>query len=366
MLTVKNLRKTYLMDDGRVEAVRDVSFQLPEGMFLTLLGPSGCGKSTILRCIAGLEDPDEGEIYIGGQPIKRQGTLVPAYKRGIGMVFQSYAIWPHMSVSENVAFPLVHGGFKKPKAEVKERVKKVLQLVGLGGLETRPAPFLSGGQQQRVALARALVYEPRLLLLDEPLSNLDAKLREEMRSELRGLLQRLRISTLYVTHDQEEALSMSDQIAVVYSGQILQKGTPSDIYLRPQHPFVASFIGKANFAEGQIMEQVPEQRMVLVESSLGKLYCSGEESYSREEKVLIVFRPEDVIVHTDTPCRSPNCLSGVLERMFFVGNRVQSDIRVASSFIQVETGSHLQLQMGDKVVIEIPAERIRILRTHSS
>jgi iron(III) transport system ATP-binding protein len=360
MLAVKNLRKAYLTGDGRVEAVRDVSFEISEGMFLTLLGPSGCGKSTTLRCVAGLELPDDGEMYIGGQPIYRNGTLVPAYKRGIGMVFQSYAIWPHMSVFENVAFPLVHGGFKIPKVKVRDKVLKVLRLVGLEDLESRPAPFLSGGQQQRVALARALVYEPRLLLLDEPLSNLDAKLREEMRAELRGIIQRLKISTLYVTHDQEEALSMSDEIAVLYEGQILQKGTPRDIYLKPEHPFVASFIGKANFAAGRIVERVPEEKMVLVESSLGKLLCLCESKKARE-KVLMIFRPEDVVVHSDQPCRTVNCLSGVLERLFFVGNRVQSDIRIGSSLIQVEINSHVRLQVGDKVSIEIPSERIRLL-----
>ncbi|HUK40295.1 MAG TPA: ABC transporter ATP-binding protein, partial [Candidatus Acidoferrales bacterium] len=236
MLTVRNLQKNFVADNGSIQAVDSVSFNVPAGEFYTLLGPSGCGKTTTLQCIAGLEMPDAGEITLDDRLVfsRSANTVVPAHRRDIGMVFQSYAIWPHMTVFENVAFPLLHGRRRVPRSVVHERVMKALQLVQLSGLENRPAPFLSGGQQQRVALARAIVGEPKVLLLDEPLSNLDAKLREEMRFELRDLVLRLHTTTLYVTHDQIEALSMSDHIAVMNSGKIVQEGTPREIYLTPK------------------------------------------------------------------------------------------------------------------------------------
>src|SRR5215510_16421148 len=216
MLTVNNLRKVFSTDTGQVRAIDGVSYEIKQGQFYTLLGPSGCGKTTTLQCIAGLESPDEGEIELGNTQVFASSRLLDlaAHLRDVGMVFQSYAIWPHMTVYENVAYPLVHGRRKMSNPEVHDRVLKALRLVELEAFTDRPAPFLSGGQQQRVALARAVVDEPKVLLLDEPLSNLDAKLREEMRFELRDLVLRLRITSLYVTHDQIEALSMSDRIAV--------------------------------------------------------------------------------------------------------------------------------------------------------
>jgi len=328
MLRVKNLRKTYLTGEGRVEAVRGVSFEVDLGVFLTLLGSSGCGKTTTFRCIAGLETPDSGEIYIGEEAVflGDKGVLIPAYRRGVGMVFQSYAIWPHMTVAENVAFPLVHGGFKVPRSQVRDKVGRALELVGLAALENRPAPFLSGGQQQRVSLARALVYEPKLLLLDEPLSNLDAKLREEMRIELRDLVMRLKISTLYVTHDQEEALVLSDQIAVMSEGQILQKGTPRDIYLNPQHPFVANFVGSANFIDGVVEQSRSGREGFFVGTALGQISCELPSDIRIGERVSVVFRPEDMVIHAAS-CSGMNAFPGVLERVMFVGNRVHCEMR---------------------------------------
>jgi len=223
MIEVKQLHKTFTTEQGGVQAVQGVNFEVSRGEIFTLLGPSGCGKTTVLRSIAGLERPDDGELTIDGRVVfaDRGRTMVPPHDRGVGMVFQSYAIWPHLTVFENVAFPLLYGNFKLPKSEVKRAVRRALESVQLQGLEDRPAPLLSGGQQQRVALARALVYEPKVLLLDEPLSNLDAKLRTEMRVEIRELVKRLTITSVYVTHDQEEALVLSDRIAVMHAGNLV-------------------------------------------------------------------------------------------------------------------------------------------------
>src|SRR6058998_2605722 len=219
---------------GTVVAVNDLSFEAKAGEFLTLLGPSGCGKTTTLRLVAGLERPDRGEVHVGDRPLSSaaSGLFVPPERRGMGMVFQSYAIWPHMTVFENVAFPLQE--LRVPRGEIRERVMTILGTVGLGELHARPAPMLSGGQQQRVALARALVTNPEVLLLDEPLSNLDAKLRVSICDELMSIQRELGITTIYVTHDQDEALAMSDWVAVMNAGKVVQWGPPWDIYYHPR------------------------------------------------------------------------------------------------------------------------------------
>src|SRR5690242_18704974 len=256
MLQVENLHKEFAAAGGaRVAAVQNVSLSVPEGKLLTLLGPSGCGKATTLRCIAGLERPDSGHIAIGGKTVfdSKEGVLVGPAERGIGMVFQSYAIWPHMSVFENVAFPLRVSRVRRyGKAEIAVKVKAALETVRLGGFGDRRATQLSGGQQQRLALARGLVAEPRLILLDEPLSNLDAKLREQMRFELKRLQMKLGLTAVYVTHDQSEALALSDEIAVFNQGRVVQRGTPLDIYRNPNCEFVADFVGSTNFLRGSV------------------------------------------------------------------------------------------------------------------
>src|SRR5690349_3916572 len=243
MVRIQNLEKFFGEDRERVHVLKGVTLDIPEGSLYTFLGPSGCGKTTTLRCVAGLERPDSGGISIGGKTVfsAAERVYVPTNRRPIGMVFQSYAIWPHMTVFENVAYPLTIK--HKSKAEIKKRVAEVLKIVGLQGLEDRPAPKLSGGQQQRVAFARALVNEPKVMLLDEPLSNLDAKLREQMRFEIKALQERLGITTLYVTHDQTEALAISDSIAVMSSGKLLDVAGPREIYSRPRSEFTADFIG---------------------------------------------------------------------------------------------------------------------------
>ena len=258
MVRVDQLRKSFRTGPGEVLALRGIDLEVKEGEIFTLLGPSGCGKTTILRCIAGLEKADSGKIMIHGEVVfsAEDHVMIPPHQRGVGMVFQSYAIWPHMTVFQNVALPLLEGTFKIEKSEVKPRVNQALSLVMLDGLADRPATSLSGGQQQRVALARALVYRPKLLLLDEPLSNLDARLRADMRVELRELVERLNITSVYVTHDQDEALALSDRIAVMEKGMILQMGTPQDIYTTPANDEVACFVGNRTcIGHGTISEK---------------------------------------------------------------------------------------------------------------
>src|SRR3982751_6291243 len=269
MLEVRNLIKSFdgsRGSDTRVFAVNDVSFDVEDGELFTLLGPSGCGKTTTLRCIAGLEMPDQGEIAIDGRTLfsSERHVRVPANERGLGMVFQSYAIWPHMNVFKNVAFPLqVLPRKQRPgKRDRTERVERALKVVQLDHLAGRQATDLSGGQQQRLALARALVLEPPLLLLDEPLSNLDAKLREEMRFELKRLQRELGITGIYVTHDQVEALAMSNRVAVMRDGQIQQIDAPRVIYEQPASRFVADFIGTSNFIDGTIESREGESYLV--------------------------------------------------------------------------------------------------------
>ncbi len=275
-IRISNITKRF----GHLEAVKSVSLEIRTGEFFTLLGPSGCGKTTLLRSIAGFNQPDAGEIYFGGERMDR----VPAHKRGIGMVFQNYAVFPHLSVLDNVAYGLK--ARKVPDPEIAPRVKKALQMVRLGGMETRLPNQLSGGQLQRVAIARALVIEPQVLLMDEPLSNLDAKLRVEMRGEIRELQRDMKITTLYVTHDQEEALSISDRIAVMNLGVVEQVGKPWEVYHSPANKFVAGFIGTTNFFEGEW--SAPEGR-VEVKGVGMKIPCGQG---SRGGKVFFAIRPE--------------------------------------------------------------------------
>src|SRR5262245_3245869 len=253
MLSVAGLFTEYPNDRGEiVRAAQDVTFTVEEGRLFTLLGPSGCGKTTTLRSIAGLERPKAGEISVKGRVVfsSARGVYVAPNRRGFGMVFQSYAIWPHMNVFQNAAFPLEVGERRRSRAQIRDHVMRVLTAVQLDHLADREATMLSGGQQQRLALARALVMEPELLLLDEPLSNLDAKLREKMRFELKRLQRDLKITTVYVTHDQTEALALSHEIGVMNQGRIQQIGRPRDVYEHPVNQFVADFVGNTNFLDG--------------------------------------------------------------------------------------------------------------------
>ena len=253
MITISNLNKVFRTSRGDVHALVDASISIGDDEFSVLLGPSGSGKTTLLRCVAGLETPDSGDITIADlEAFSSERHLnLPANERSLGMVFQSYAIWPHMTVGQNVALPLTHGIPKLNHADVKSRVTEVLHSVQLDGLEERPAPLLSGGQQQRVALARALAVDPAALLMDEPLSNLDARLREEVRFQIREVAKRAGVSVLYVTHDQAEAMAVADRIGVMDQGRILQVDAPTEIYAQPANATVAGFLGSMNWFTGE-------------------------------------------------------------------------------------------------------------------
>src|ERR671935_952752 len=297
MLNVEGLCTEYVGERGqRIRAADDVAFEVPQGKLFTLLGPSGCGKTTTLRSIAGLERPRQGEIAVGTDIVysSARGIFVPPNQRGLGMVFQSYAIWPHMTVYENAAFPLRVGRRKFSRREIEERVNRVLATVDLSEMAGREATKLSGGQQQRLALARALVMEPRLLLLDEPLSNLDAKLRERMRFELKRLQRDLGITTVYVTHDQSEALALSHSIAVMNRGRIEQIGAPREIYERPANQFVADFIGTTNFLDATVAGADGAAGFYRVRCELGDVKAHALEALQAADKVVLSVRPEDI------------------------------------------------------------------------
>lgn len=351
----------YRTDRGEVRAVRGISLEIKQGQFYTLLGPSGCGKTTTLRSVAGLESPQEGEISIGDDLVfsSYRGISIPPYKRDIGMVFQSYAIWPHLSVFDNVAFPLREMKRRRSRQEIRAKVEQALSLVQLSGLEERPAPFLSGGQQQRLALARALVKEPRVLLLDEPLSNLDAKLREETRFELRELVKRLGITTLYVTHDQLEALTMSDTVAVMDQGRIVQEAPPMEIYQSPRERFVANFIGLTNFLEGRVKKV---GRPGEVETPSGSLKCILPEGAAPGEGVVIVIRPEDVKLAIGPFAQEENVLEGKVEAVIFMGDTLECQVMVGTKMMRIKLHPSSLVARGETIRLELPAERCRALK----
>lgn len=362
MLQVDSLTKTFVTGDGDVRAVRDVSFEVGEAEFYSLLGPSGCGKTTMLQCLAGLESPDAGQISMGNVVVfsSRDNIWVPAEKRDLGVVFQSYAIWPHMTVFENVAFPLVYGRQKAPKAEVRARVMRALQLVRLDGFESRPTPLLSGGQQQRVALARAIVREPRLLLLDEPLSNLDAKLREGMRLELRHLVRELGITTVYVTHDRAEALTMSDRIALMRDGQIVQEGTPREVYLNPRDRYAADFLGSCNFLEGVLIRQLEGQ--AVVKTGIGEIVCSKPANGSLEN-VWVVVRPESISVSARRrDGTEENVVTGRLREAVFSGEFVDCVVSVGDVVLEARSDSRQDLEIGSEVFVTLRPEVCTLLK----
>jgi ABC-type Fe3+/spermidine/putrescine transport system ATPase subunit len=316
IIKVEGLSKYY----KDVKALDDVGFEFDKGI-LSFLGPSGCGKTTLLRSIAGLEIPDAGTISIADkvQTSIDRGILVPPYSRAIGFVFQNYALWPHMTVFNNVAFGLKLR--KRPQDEIKRKVLASLELVGLQGREERYPSQLSGGQQQRVALARSLALEPRLILLDEPLSNLDAKLREEMRVELRKLIKKVGISALYVTHDQEEAFTISDAVIVMESGKILQYGSPDEIYNCPAHPFVASFIGHSTIVDGKILRVEGGQCLVTIpDFSNATLISPTTAKVAPGDVCKVVIRTSEITLsHECFPEGTDNVLEGEMISREFRG-----------------------------------------------
>jgi len=341
-------------DFGKIRAVNNVTFSVGKGEMVTLLGPSGCGKSTILRSVAGLETIDGGQILIDGECVSsaEQHVSIPPERRDLGMVFQSYAVWPHMTVWGNVAYPLqVH---KVPKDEVDSRVRQMLSLVGLADMSDRNVTKLSGGQQQRVVLARALVHNPRLLLFDEPLSNLDARLRVSMRFEIRQLQQRVGISALYVTHDQTEAMVLSDRVIVMNQGRIEQVGHPLETYRKPVSAFVASFFGEVNFIEGKIAPFEQRETLVPVEvQTHGKpqiLFASPQPGMNAGDRVYVCIRPQDIEVVSESAdtAESP-AMRGKVSRIVHMGSHVEYCIDVGEIQLNCHCVHDLGLTLGTGV-----------------
>jgi iron(III) transport system ATP-binding protein len=355
--------------DG-VVAVDQVSFDVAAGELLTLLGPSGCGKTTTMRLIAGLERNDTGEISVGGRVVSsaERGVFLAPEKRGIGMVFQSYAIWPHMTVFQNVAYPLKVR--RVGRQEIETRVMQALELVGLAGLEHRPAPNLSGGQQQRVALARALVFQPSLLLLDEPLSNLDAKLRGNMRIELKRLQEKTGITTIYVTHDQAESMALSDRIIVMNAGRIEQIGAPRSLYEQPSTRFVAEFVGSTNMIPARVTELRAAAGECVVATSAGEsVTCLRPVGQPCEigEAVGLLIRPERVrlrpLVAGNGEYRDggDNQWRGSVEMAIYYGDRREYIVRVGHQQLQAVTPVEVELERGQPVAVEISPHDIVLL-----
>ena len=351
------LWKTY--PGGASPAVTNLSIDVLDGEILTLLGPSGCGKTTTLRMVAGLETPDAGDIFFGEEAVVMTSRRLnlPPNKRNVGMVFQSYAIWPHMTVAENVAFPLRARRF--PKHEIKDRVLRALDLVGLAGYEDRPGPLLSGGQQQRVAFARALVTEPRVLLLDEPFSNLDAKLREQMRIGVKLLQKRLNIAMLFVTHDQIEALSLSNRIALMNFGVVQQQGDPRLLYEEPVNEFVRDFVGRTLLFKGTVQTSNPSGQMAIALSGardcvvFGRCYNPG--GMKAGESAYIGVRPEDVDIQ---PALGPDApagmIGGIIRAALFVGERIEYQVEVdGQGAIMIYGERHKPVDEGSKVWLKL-------------
>ena len=359
MLNVEGLFTEYPNDRGEiVRAAQDVSFRVEEGRLFTLLGPSGCGKTTTLRSIAGLERPRAGEISVNGRVVfsSAKGVFVAPNRRGFGMVFQSYAIWPHMTVFENAAFPLQVGDRKLSRKQVRDNVMRVLTAVQLDDLADREATKLSGGQQQRLALARALVMEPALLLLDEPLSNLDAKLRERMRFELKRLQRELKITTVYVTHDQSEALGLSHEIAVMDRGRIQQIGRPRDIYERPSNQFVADFVGNTNFLDGTVVRHAGADAYV-INTDIGEITVRSARQMNAGDRVAVSIRPEDLDLTETPPLTGENVWQATVDQKVFLGEAI--DFRVTSGPRSLISRQHptLRTPVGGAIFVHVNPEK---------
>ncbi|MDR7416167.1 MAG: ABC transporter ATP-binding protein [Armatimonadota bacterium] len=351
---------------GGVVALDGVSLEVHRGEFLVMLGPSGCGKTTLLRSLAGLERPEGGEIEIEGQTVfsAARGIHEPPHRRPVSMMFQSYALWPHMTVYENVAFPLRMK--RRGGGEERTRVREVLEMVGCGGLERRYPGELSGGQQQRVALARAIVAGDRVILFDEPLSNVDARVREELRGEIVQMQRRLGFTAIYVTHDQKEAMAIADRLVVMEGGRILQVGSPQEVYLQPRSERVAYIVGRGNLLSGQVVGQ--EGGRYLVETPAGRLMGTGEDRLKPGERVRVFFRPEVCRVVHGAETGWTGAVRGIVRQRAFLGNIQELRVQVGQAEILVEVPEGVEVP-GGEVTLEIPEDRVRVFRetapTHS-
>ena len=361
MIRVEGLAKNFTANKEVVAAVAGIDFEVGASEMVTLLGPSGCGKTTTLRCVAGLEKADGGRIVIGNRPVVdvAAGVFVPPHRRNLGMVFQSYAIWPHMTVIENVAYALE--GQRMAKAERTRLAMAALETVKLSHLADRPAPRLSGGQQQRVAIARAMVGRPQVLLFDEPLSNLDARLRMEMRSELRRIQKQIGLSSIYVTHDQSEALAVSDWIVVMKDGRIVERGRPLDIYRYPRHVFTAQFLGTTNLIAGKV-EAVSAGKLT-VSTPLGRIVgIDPSGTLAAGARVRISIRPEDL--HEDAPDAGGNpvnAFDGVLAFAIFAGVAVEAEVRCGETSLACLLNREADLTPGRPVALRARADACLVL-----
>jgi iron(III) transport system ATP-binding protein len=337
MITIRQVKKAFLQAREReVVALDGVDLQFEDEEFFVLLGPSGSGKTTLLRCVAGLERPDEGEILLGTKLVysSSRRLFVPPEERGLGMVFQSYAIWPHMTVLENVVLPLTHGPRGLSKSLAKEKAMRALAMVQMAGLEGRPVPLLSGGQQQRVALARALAVEPAVLLMDEPLSNLDARLREEVRAQIKSVAREVGVAVLYVTHDQAEAMALADRIAVMAGGRILQIGSAHQLYRSPANPRVAEFFGSMNWLKG---ETIDESR---VKTAIGVLKVPVETRL--HGPVILGIRPEDIKIGQALN-NGENTFEGCLVEKTFLGDQVILELKINDESLSMKMMADAEL-----------------------
>ncbi len=348
---------------GHVRAVDGVDIHIPEGKIITLLGPSGCGKTTTLRCVAGFENADEGKIWIGDQLIfdAQQKINVSPQKRGMGMVFQSYAVWPHMSVFENIAFPLRIR--KASQSEVDERVSRAMNMVGIEELRDRLPSAISGGQQQRVAFARAIVYDPAVLLLDEPLSNLDAKLRERMRFEILELQRKIGVTTIYVTHDQEEAMVLSDEVLVMDLGKVIQRGGPEEIYFNPSNEFVADFIGKINFLTGNVKSREENHAIVAIQDGgfQGDIETTHAD-FPPGASVLVSIRPENIHIHTQQPDIQVNTWQAKMERKNFLGGLFDMEVLINGKILRCRSPFAVKAAPGAEVYVHVKPEDVLLIQ----
>ena len=360
IVQVRSLVKHFLREDKTVvPAIDDVDLDVHPGEFVVLLGPSGCGKTTLLRCIAGLEKPDAGSIAIQGRPVfdSSIGLVVPPERRNISMIFQSYALWPHMTAFDNIAYPLQSRNVAK--ATIADRVRAALKLVGIPELEQQYAAQMSGGQQQRIALARAIVSNDDLVLFDEPLSNVDAKVREQLRIELLEMQRKLGFSALYVTHDQTEAMALAHRVAIIRLGKIVQIGTPRDVYERPLSRYVARFVGTTNELSGTIVSSVGSDGNVRVSTEFGEILAvSANSSFRQGDKVAVVIRPERCKLSTTEPS-GPIKWSGVIEAALFLGSHTEHVVRIGeSTFLEWSVGSELR-ETGSRVWLSVAPEHVR-------
>ena len=356
VLQTRRLEAKFPLKDGVVHALRGIDLDIATGEFFVLLGPSGCGKTTMLRSIAGLERPSAGEIRIDGEPIfhAENGVFVPPDQRPIAMVFQSYAIWPHMDVFENIAFPLRRGRLKMPKEEVRVRVGEVLEMLGLDALAERPVITLSGGQQQRVALARALALQPRILLMDEPLSNLDFKLQVRLRAQMRDLMHRLNLTTIHVTHNQAEALETGDRIAVMSEGRIVQIGDPQAVYHRPENEFVARFIGDMNIFPA--VYRGGNGGTARVETAFGQLdaQLTSRGGFAAGANCMLGIRPEDIEIGGDIPGDAGNLVTGTVAASSYVGEGYVHTVESCGQPVRVRRHHREAISRGDSIRLHFP------------